>query len=33
MNNILERKQIVNSIYEVQFFIGGDAFCEKYTVK
>jgi transitional endoplasmic reticulum ATPase len=33
MNAILEKKQIVNSTYEVQFFIGGDAFCEKYRVK
>jgi len=33
MNAILERNQIVNSTYEVQFFIGGDAFCEKYRVK
>lgn len=33
MDNILERKQMVNSIYEVQFFIGGDTFCEKYRVK
>ena len=33
MNAILEKKQIVNSAYEVQFFIGGDTFCEKYRVK
>nr|WP_319266407.1 AAA family ATPase [uncultured Draconibacterium sp.] len=33
MDTILDKKQIVNSAYEVQFFIGGDAFCEKYRVK
>ena len=33
MKNILERKQMVNSAYEVQFFIGGDTFHEKYRVK
>lgn len=33
METILDKKQIVNSAYEVQFFIGGDAFCEKYRVK
>lgn len=33
MNAILEKKQIVNSTYEVQFFIGGNTICEKYRVK
>jgi hypothetical protein len=33
MKNILEKKQVVNSTYEVQFFIGGDTFYEKYRVK
>jgi len=33
MNAILEKKQIINSTYEVQFFIGGDTFYEKYRVK
>lgn len=33
MDTILDKKQIVNSTYEVQFFISGDAFCEKYRVK
>jgi len=33
MNNILDKKQMVNSFYEVQFFIGGDTFYEKYRVK
>ncbi|MDE5421268.1 AAA family ATPase [Ancylomarina sp. DW003] len=33
MDTILGKKQILNSAYEVQFFIGGDAFCEKYRVK
>ncbi len=33
MKNILDKKQMVNSAYEVQFFIGGDTFYEKYRVK
>jgi len=33
MKQILNRKEIINSAYEVQFFIGGDAFYEKYRVK
>ena len=32
-NQILERKEIINAAYEVQFYIGGDAFSEKYRVK
>jgi len=30
---ILKQKEMVNSAYEVQFFIGGDTFYEKYRVK
>ncbi len=33
MKNILDKKQLINSSYEVQFFIGGDTFHEKYRVK
>ena len=33
MKNILDKNQMVNSTYEVQFFISGDAFYEKYRVK
>jgi len=33
MKNILDKKQMVNSTYEVQFFIGGDSFYEKYRIK
>jgi hypothetical protein len=33
MKNILDKKQMVNSAYEVQFFIGGDTLYEKYRVK
>jgi transitional endoplasmic reticulum ATPase len=33
MKNILDKKQMVNSFYEVQFFVGGDTFYEKYRVK
>jgi len=32
-NKILNKAEIINSIYEVQFFIGGDTFYEKYRVK
>lgn len=33
MEQLLNKNDIINSTYEVQFFIGGDAFCEKYRVK
>jgi len=33
MNSILASKQMFNSTYEVQFFMGGDSFVEKYRVK
>ncbi|NPD47245.1 AAA family ATPase [Lentimicrobium sp. S6] len=33
MNNILDKKEVVNSTYEVKFFIGRDNFHEKYRVK
>jgi len=33
MGNVLNKKEIVNSTYEVQFFIGGDTYYEKYRVK
>ena len=33
MNSILSKKQKINSIYEVQFFIGGNNYFEKYRVK
>ena len=33
MKNILEKKQIINSNYEVQFFISGNAVYQKYRVK
>ncbi len=33
MNTILSKKQIINSTYEVKFFIGGDSYFEKYRVK
>jgi len=33
MKNVLNKKQKVNSTYEIQFFIGGDTFYEKYRVK
>ena len=33
MKSILTPKQTFNSAYEVQFFIGGDSFSEKYRVK
>ena len=32
MKNILDKKQIVNSTYEVQFFIGGDPFYDKNSL-
>ncbi len=32
-NQILEKNEIINSGYEVKFFIGGDTFYEKYRVK
>ena len=33
MKQILEKKQIINSTYEVQFFISGNAYYQKYRVK
>jgi len=33
MEKILEKNQLVNSVYEVQFFISGNAFYQKYRVK
>jgi len=33
MKSILKKKQKVDSTYEIQFFMGGDAYCEKYRVK
>jgi len=30
---VLNKNEIINSTYEVQFFIGGDTFYEKYRVK
>lgn len=33
MEQLLNKNDIINSTYEVQFFIGGDAYCEKYRVK
>lgn len=33
MNSILATKQMFNSTYEVQFFMGGDPFVERYRVK
>jgi transitional endoplasmic reticulum ATPase len=33
MNMVLSNKERINSTYEVQFFIGGDTFYEKYRVK
>jgi transitional endoplasmic reticulum ATPase len=33
MGQILRKGDILNSTYEVQFFISGDEFCEKYRVK
>ena len=32
-NQILKQKELINSTYEIQFFIGGDTFYEKYRVK
>lgn len=33
MKSILEKQQMVNSTYEIQFFMGGDTYCERYRVK
>ncbi|MCW3805677.1 AAA family ATPase [Plebeiibacterium marinum] len=33
MKQFLNKKQIINSTYEVQFFLGGDSYCQKYRVK
>lgn len=33
MKQILNKKEVISSTYEVQFFIGGDTFCQKYRVK
>src|SRR6056297_2450114 len=33
MEHLLHKGKLVNSSYEIQFFIGGDTFCEKYRVK
>ncbi len=33
MESILEKKEVIDSTYEVLFFLGGDAFSENYRVK
>lgn len=33
MKQILNKKNVINSIYEVQFFINSNGLCEKYRVK
>ncbi|MEE4197537.1 MAG: AAA family ATPase [Bacteroidales bacterium] len=33
MEQLLNKGKLVNFTYEIQFFIGGDTFCEKYRVK
>lgn len=33
MEQLLNKGRLVNSTYEIQFFIDGDTFCEKYRVK